>query len=290
MKQILLFTLMLFAYVANAQQQNITVDSIAIGRKPASKINLDGSITAKNFNGKRPITGSVATGQNPNTNDLVAWLNAVFYPSQAPTASLIGGQTYELTSQSLIGPINVNWTIGRQNATEPINSIIISNNLNSTTWPQSFSQPAAGSTVSGTQGFSIGGNINQTLTVTATSTDGKSASAPTSFTFLPKRYWGRTTSAAATESDLLASAGGSNTLSNSKAGTFSITANGSNRVFYAYPSNLGDLSSINIGGLESLSSFTKTVINFTNASGYTQNYNVYTSNNETGGNVTAVIQ
>jgi len=88
----------------------------------------------------------------------------------------------------------------------------------------------------------------------------------------------------------LASAGGSNTLSDSKAGTFTITASGSNRVFYAYPSNLGDLSSVNIGGLESLSSFNKSVISFTNASGYTQNYNVYTSNNETGGNVTAVIQ
>lgn len=283
MKQILLFTLMLFAYVANAQQQNLTVDSIAIGRKPASKINLDGSITAKNFNGKRPITGSVATGQNPNTNDLVAWLNAVFYPSQPPTAGLTGGQQLELHSAGSFNAI-LNWTAGRQAATETINTIVVDG------VSKGFAQPGPGNSVSGTHDVTVTYNTNKTASSIVTTNDGKTATASTSFTFLPKRYWGRTASVAATESDLLASAGGSSALSNSKAGTFSITASGSNRVFYAYPSNLGDLSSINIGGLESLSSFTKTVISFTNASGYTQNYNVYTSNNETGGNVTAVIQ
>jgi len=290
MKQILLFTLMLFAYVANAQQQNITVDSIAIGRKPDSKINLDGSITAKNFNGKRPITGSVATGQNPNTNDLVAWLNAVFYPTQAPTASLTGGGNFELTSNATIGGNVLNWIAGRQEATLPLTIVRISGS-DGQNFPQSFSQPPVSGATSGTQSnLVVFSNTSTTFTLNVITTDNKSAASSVSFNFLPKRYWGRTTSVTATASDLLASAGGGNVLSNSKAGTFSITASGSNRVFYAYPSNLGDLSSINIGGLESLSSFTKTVISFTNASGYTQNYNVYTSNNETGGNVTAVIQ
>ncbi len=283
MKQILLFILMLFAYVANAQQQNLTVDSIAIGRKPASKINLDGSITAKNFNGKRPITGSVATGQNPNTNDLVAWLNTVFYPTQSPIVGLTGGQQLELHSAGSFNA-TLNWTAGRQAATETINTIVVDG------VSKGFAQPGPGNSVSGTHDVSVTYNTNKTVSSTVTTSDGKTATASTAFTFLPKRYWGRTASTAATESDLLASAGGSNALSNNKAGTFSITASGSNRVFYAYPSNLGDLSNINIGGLESLSSFTKTVISFTNVSGYTQNYNVYTSNNETGGNVTAVIQ
>ena len=91
MKKLFFITLLSFLYIyVYSQQQVITVDSIAIGRKSAAKINLDGSITARSFNGKRPITGSIATGQNPNTNDLIAWINAIFYPSQVPTAGLSG--------------------------------------------------------------------------------------------------------------------------------------------------------------------------------------------------------
>lgn len=282
---ILLGVLLLWAlaFVAQCQQVNQTADSIAIGRKPASKINLEGSVTAKNFNGKRPITGSIATGQNPNTNDLVAWINAIFYPSQVPTASLSGGGSYELHSSGTFNA-TLNWTAGRQAATEPLSTVVV-NGIS-----KGFSQPGAGSSVSGTHDVTVTWNSNATYTNVVTATDGKTASASTSFTFLPKYYCGRTTNVAANTTDILGSAGGSNGLTNSRARTVTITASGSNRVFYAYPSSWGDLTSINIGGLESLTSFTKTVISFTNASGYIQNYNVYTSNNETGGNVTATIQ
>ena len=50
-------------------------------------------------------------------------------------------------------------------------------------------------------------------------------------------------------------------------------------IFYAYPSALGDLSSIKIGGFESLDAFNKTTVNLVNASGYSMPYIVYTSNN-----------
>lgn len=281
----LLYTFLLLAaicYGATAQTQRVVGDSVAIGTKPASKINLLGSVTVKNFNGKRPITGSIATGQNPNTNDLVAWLNAVFYPSQVPTASLSGGNQLELHSPGTFNT-TLNWTAGRQAATEPLSTVVVDGQS------KAFSQPGPGNNVSGTHEVTLTWNTNTTYTNTVTTTDGKTASASTSFTFLPKRYWGRTANLAADASDILASAGGSNALASSRAGTFTITASGSNRVFYAYPSSWGDLTSIFVGGLDSTSSFAKSVISFTNASGYTQNYNVYTSINETAGNVTAVI-
>ncbi len=286
MRQILLFILMLFASVASAQQQNITVDSIAIGRKPTSKINLDGSITAKNFNGKRPITGSVATGQNPNTNDLVAWLNSVFYPSQAPVATLTGGITYEMSSPSIPSVTNLSWSYGRQLATENISTVTINQGVGSVF----TTQPSAGGYVNGTIPVTVTPNNNTTFTLTVTTIDGKTATASTSVSFLPKKFWGRTSKTAADINDLFNSSGGGTQLSANKSGTYNIMASGSNRVFVAYPTTLGDLTSINIGGLESIEAFSKTVISYTSVNGYTQNYNVYTSNNETGGNVTAVIQ
>lgn len=244
---------------------------------------FNSGLLSSRFNGSRPITGAIGTGLNPNTNDIVDWLNAVFYPSQVPTATLTGGSQLELHSSGTFGA-TLNWSAGRQAATENLSTVAVAGTN------QTFSNPAAGSIVSGTQDVTVTYNSNITYTNTVTTSDGKAASATTSFTFLPKRYWGRTANTAANSTEILASAGGSSVLSSSKAGTFTITASGSNRVFYAYPSNLGDLTSINIGGLESLSSFTKTVVALTNASGYTQNYNIYTSNNETSGNVTATIQ
>ena len=282
MKKLLQLLLCFIAFNVNAQIQRVTGDSIIIGLRPASKINLDGNITAKSFNGKRPITGTIATGQNPNTNDLVAWLNAVFYPSQVPTAGLTGVNTTRELEASGSFSTTLNWSAGRQSATEPLATVVVDG------VSKGFSQPSPGTNVTGSHSVSLTANVNRTITNVVTTTDGKSASASVTFTFLPKRYWGRTTSAAATASDLLASTGGNSELSSSKAVTFTVTASGSNRVFFAYPSNLGDLTSINIGGLESIGAFTKTVLSFTNASGFTQNYNVYTSINETGGNVTAI--
>lgn len=60
-------------------------------------------------------------------------------------------------------------------------------------------------------------------------------------------------------------------------------------IFYAYPSALGDLISIKIGGFESLGAFIKTTVNLVNASGYTMPYIVYTSQNFFNGTVNDII-
>ena len=64
-----------------------------------------------------------------------------------------------------------------------------------------------------------------------------------------------------------------------KSQTLSFSSLVNEYIFYAYPSALGDLSSIKIGGFESLDAFNKTTVNLVNASGYSMPYIVYTSNN-----------
>ena len=71
--------------------------------------------------------------------------------------------------------------------------------------------------------------------------------------------------------------------------TFSISVTGSQYVFYAYPATGADLTSISVGGFESINSFTKSTINITNAQGYTQSYKLYVSNNNFSANVTNII-
>jgi len=102
------------------------------------------------------------------------------------------------------------------------------------------------------------------------------------FTPYPKRYWGYSSAAAPTNGIVLASAGGSNELTTGKAkNSFSVVVSGTLQyVYYAYPASYGDLSSIIVGGFESIGAFTKTVLSVTNSQGYVQNYNVYTSNNQ----------
>ena len=176
MKKLFFITLLSFLYIyVYSQQQVITADSIAIGRKSAAKINLDGSITARSFNGKRPITGSIATGQNSNTNDLIAWINAIFYPSQVPTAGLSGtNTTSELESPGSFST-TLNWTAGRQAATEPIASVVVDG------VSKTFTQPAAGGSTSGSHSQSISANVTRTFTNVVTTVDGKSASASVTF-------------------------------------------------------------------------------------------------------------
>ena len=291
MKWIISLYLVSFMYFSSfAQFQNVTGTAqkdISSGKFrwnfSSNGILYPATLEDVNFNGNRPITLNIPgfIGLNPGGNNLADFLNNLFYPSQLPTASITGGIQLERSATGTT-PVTVTWTAGRQAATEPLSTIVVDG------MSKGFSQPGPGSSVSATNGITLTNNTDKTVTIVVTTTDAKTASASTSYVWLPKAYWGRTANTTATSSDILASAGGSNILTNSKARTITVTASGFNHVFYAYPSSMGDLTSINIGGLESIASFTKTVISFTNASGYTQNYNVYTSNNETSGNVTAI--
>ena len=111
---------------------------------------------------------------------------------------------------------------------------------------------------------------------------GSVSSSNISFTPYPKRYWGYTSSGTPSSSDVITAAGGGSELTTSKDKySFSVVVTGTNQyVYYAYPSSYGALTSIVISGLESIGAFNQTTVSVTNAQGYTQNYYVYTSQNQ----------
>jgi hypothetical protein len=220
------------------------------------------------------ITSLPTVGYNPGSNITTAqFITNSFYQTQPPTSGLSGGGNYELHSAGTFAS-TLNWIGGRQSATNPLATINVAG-IN-----QTFTQPSAGASTSGTQGVTVTWNTNATYYNTVTTTDSKTATSSTGYAFYPSRYWGRSAITAPTTVILLATAGGSSELTGGKAKSgFTISASGSNYVYYAYPSSFGDLTSILVGGFESISSFTKTILSVTNASGYVQNYTVYTSNN-----------
>ena len=114
------------------------------------------------------------------------------------------------------------------------------------------------------------GNPYPTGKIIAGTIDGGNTASITTFQY---SYYGPSTTSVVSDyfKTTIKSAAKSQTLS------FSSLVN--EYIFYAYPSALGDLSSIKIGGFESLDAFNKTTVNLVNASGYSMPYIVYTSNN-----------
>jgi hypothetical protein len=90
------------------------------------------------------------------------------------------------------------------------------------------------------------------------------------------KYWGSSASNSIDDATLRA---GTNENSGKAKSSFTIPISGTKYIFYAYPASLGALSSVSIDGFGSLDAFTLTTRDVTNASGYTQSYNIYISNN-----------
>jgi hypothetical protein len=120
-------------------------------------------------------------------------------------------------------------------------------------------------------------------------TEGSVTSSAITFTPMAKRYWGRC-SVLPNSATIITAAGGGSELSSSRGkGAFTISASGSNNIYYAYPASLGALTSISVGGFDSFQAFTQYTASFTNASNYTQNYFVYVSQNTFSGDATNII-
>ena len=102
------------------------------------------------------------------------------------------------------------------------------------------------------------------------------------------KYFGTSVSNSIDDATLRA---GTNEVASGKAkSNFSIPiSSGTNYIFYAYPASLGALSSISVEGFGSLDAFTLTTRNVTNASGYSQSYNIYISNNNFASSVNNII-
>jgi hypothetical protein len=218
-----------------------------------------------------PITSLPKLGFAPGTTDVGEWINRVFYQSADPTATLTGGVQLELMAAGATLPFTLNWTAGRQLGTATLGSVVV----NGVT--QSISQPAAPGTISGTQTVAVTRNQTGTFNMTVTTTDSKTVTASTTFTFLPKRYFGWVTNTVPTDADILATAS-ELTASNAKTWTQNAPG-GSKYLMFAYPASAGNLTHIDINGFPSIEAFKLTTRSLTNALGHTQSYNIYTSIN-----------
>lgn len=225
-----------------------------------------------------PITSLPQIGINPNTIDIVEWIDKVFYQSQPPLITVTGAKTYELQSAKTITE-NVQYTITRQFATEPIESIKIDGVA------QTFTQPAKGNSVSGEFTVSFPANTNKTFQIVATTVDGKTAITNVNFNFLPKRYWGWLTPEQAEGIDLPSFDDSKITALNNELSASRIIdietgdPNGSKIFVYAYYATAGDLIIWDMNRFASIEAMNKVTRNFTNALGFTGQWKIYYSRN-----------
>ncbi len=232
-----------------------------------------------------PITTFPAPGDNPGTNiSPTAFIIKEFYGANPPTSSITGGTLYELTVSNKTH--NLQYSYGRTSSTNPISAAVV--NPGSVNVFALGGQPAKPGTISAPLSVTTTANTNTTYAILVTSNDGKTSSASTSDTFLPRLFYGRTSSTAPTTADILAFAGGSNPLLAGHAiGPIVIVASGANRPFIAHASNLGSITKIlDINGFDVTSAFNTATISLTNSQGFTQNYTTYTLNAATSSNYT----
>jgi hypothetical protein len=148
---------------------------------------------------------------------------------------------------------------------------------------ETFSQPAQGASVSGTQSVSFPANTDITYQNVVTTDDSKTATASTTFSFLPKRYYGfisDTTGIGTTGFDDTKITSLGNEINASKVKSWS-TGNPTGTQFYvyAYYATAGELSHFDMNGFPSIDAMNHVTRNFTNALGYTGQWTIYWSKN-----------
>ena len=125
---------------------------------------------------------------------------------------------------------------------------------------------------------------NKTYTLKATDERDATATKTTAITFLNGVYWGVAENKSSFDSAFVL--GLTKGLQGSKAKTFTVNAGATQHIYYAIPSRYGT-PSFKVGGFEG--GFAKAAtIEFTNASGYKENYDIWKSDNPGLGNTTVV--
>ena len=214
-----------------------------------------------------PITSLPAVADNPGTNIPVStFIINEFYKNQSPTATLTGGAIIDYTSAGSTAK-TLNWSAGRQFATNPLSSIVVAG------VGQSFSQPSAPGTVSGTQSVNVPANTTTTYQNVVTTTDGKTATASTTFTSELRIYAGFVSSTTPTSADIIAATGssyvgGEFATSRNQSGSLS-TPSGSKYVMFCNPVSFG-VPNITINGLGV--TYNITTITFVGPLGYSSSY------------------
>jgi len=213
--------------------------------------------------------------------------------------------TYDEPSVTISDDKNASYEIGTNIGTVTLSSSFTQNNAGAVTGTTYFKDDVSlGAGVSTNNHGVLSTSISYSVTVTygagttvknnnlgtpdATGQipAGSKSSSLTISTFANK-YWGSSTSNSIDDATLIA---GTNENSGKAKSTFTVPITGGSKyIFYAYPASLGALSSISVEGFGSLDAFTLTTRNVTNASGHSQSYNIYISNNNFASSVNNII-
>ena len=220
----------------------------------------------------------------------------------APTVSVSSNKSseYEIgTNMTTVGPVGLSYSYNqRDGGTMVANSEVFYKN--GTTLGAGVSSDASAGTLSGTSRYlttSISYSVNVSYNAGPIKNDNLGAPSPTgqigasnvtsgSITISPFQniYWGVATNPLSI--DYLQNPAKSSV---GKAKSFSMTGLVNQHIFYAYPVALGALTAISIGGFDSKNAFDQSIINLTNASGYTAQYYLYVSQNYFNGSVNNII-
>lgn len=237
-----------------------------------------GSAYDSSFNANRTITRDIPglSGINLNKSDVKATLEELLYPTQFPTVTLTGGEVLELLAAGIDLGKTLNYSIRRQPTTVEIDTVIIAG----VPYTSFDNSEGPDYTESGTQPVAVPRNTTTTFSIIATTTDGKSDTSYTSFSFRGRRYWGwvnDTSNLANSASDATIAALSSELIeSNSKSFTTTDPTPGQFFVF-AYRSTSPLLASLKMNGFESLSAMSFITRSFTTATGYEGTWRIYWS-------------
>lgn len=187
-------------------------------------------------------------------------------------------------------PVQINSFTNTVNTVEigsTVSAVTLNWNLNKTVKSQTLSGGIGGIPVGTTSrslsSLSLTSDTSWTLTV---ADEKNTVSRSTSVLFRNKRYWGTSVNTSLTNTDILAM---SSEFASDYNMSKTLNASGGKYMYFAVPSSFGlDTSKFKVGGLAN-SDWTKTTINFKNASGYTTSYDVFRSGNIQTGNAINVV-
>lgn len=242
-----------------------------------------------NFNGNRPITGLPTVGMNPGTDDLGKWIENAFYLSTKPTLSITPNPALGIREVSSAGTSSVAlaWSVTRVAGTAELKTITLDGTS------VFSSSPAENASVSGEVSGTITNNTAKTFTLTATTVDGKTASASTSVEFQYRRYYGFVDGGEdgvafiPSNAQILALSGKS--FGTTAAFSANVKPTGSQKLVIAYPASWGGTKII-VGVNDSTGAFTKTQQSVTNASGGVANYVVFVQKDNTAAGYDVAVQ
>jgi hypothetical protein len=214
----------------------------------ADKIAVDVELTISGAAADAKVTGDAIAEINSKLADLL-------YEAISITSFTNNVNTVELGST--VTSVTLNWKTNKRPTTLTLDGATLDTSLLTHTY----------------SGLSLTGGKSYTLAVT----DERNASATksTSISFLNGVYYGVLNSGATVDSAAILSL--TRSLQSSKSKTFTTTAGDGQYIVYAVPRRYGT-PAFNVGGFDG-GFHLETSIAFTNASGYTETYDVYFSDN-----------